>query len=75
MTGKVVSLWYRPPELLLGSDDYTTAVDLWGAACVFGELLEGVPLLDGKTEQDQLQKVFWLLGPPTVAHWPVCTSV
>lgn len=73
MTGKVVSLWYRPPELLLGSDEYTTAVDLWGAACVFGELLEGVPLLDGKTEQDQLRKIFDLVGPPTVAHWPVCT--
>jgi len=75
LTPKVVSLWYRPPELLLGSEDYTTAVDVWGAGCVCGELLEGVPLMDGKNELDQLSKVFELLGPPTVAQWPVCVFV
>ena len=71
LTPKVVSLWYRPPELLLGSEEYTTAVDVWGAACVFGELLKGAPLMDGKNELDQLSKMFQLLGPPTVAQWPV----
>ena len=75
LTPKVVSLWYRPPELLLGSDEYSTAVDIWGAGCVFGEFLEGVPLLDGKNELDQCQKVFQLLGPPTVTQWPVCISI
>jgi serine/threonine protein kinase len=73
LTPKVVSLWYRPPELLLGGgimDYYTVAVDLWGAGCVFGELLDGVPLLDGKNEMDQISKVFRLLGNPTVLAWP-----
>lgn len=75
LTPKVVSLWYRPPELLLGSEEYTTAVDIWGAACVFGELLEGKALMDGKNELDQLDKMFQLLGPPTVAQWPVRISL
>ena len=70
LTPKVVSLWYRPPELLLGGRDYTTAVDIWGAGCVFGELLDGIPLMDGKNELDQISKVFTLLGNPTVSTWP-----
>jgi serine/threonine protein kinase len=73
LTPKVVSLWYRPPELLLGSEEYDAAVDLWGSGCVFGELLEGNPLMDGKNELDQLSKMIQLLGPPTVAQWPVST--
>jgi serine/threonine protein kinase len=70
LTPKVVSLWYRPPELLLGGMDYTVAVDIWGAGCVLGELLDGVPLFDGKNEMDQIFKVFRLLGNPTVSAWP-----
>ncbi len=71
LTPKVVSLWYRPPELLLGSEVYTTAVDIWGTGCVFGELLEGKPLMYGKNELDQLSKMTQLLGYPTVLQWPV----
>merc|ERR1711934_1015869 len=44
-TGKVVTLWYRPPELLLGVHTYGTAVDMWGVGCIFGELLQNAPLL------------------------------
>lgn len=50
LTSKVVTLWYRPPELLLGSTDYDASVDLWSIGCVFAELLQGVPLLQGRTE-------------------------
>lgn len=50
LTSRVVTLWYRPPELLLGSTDYTAAVDLWSVGCVFAELLLGKPILQGRTE-------------------------
>ena len=53
MTANVVSLWYRPPELLLGGTCYGEAIDNWGVGCIFGELLKGRPILRGKTEIDQ----------------------
>ncbi|CAL5392236.1 unnamed protein product [Camellia sinensis] len=50
LTSRVVTLWYRPPELLLGSTDYEASVDLWSVGCVFAELLLGSPILQGRTE-------------------------
>lgn len=50
LTSRVVTLWYRPPELLLGSTDYGASVDLWSVGCVFAELLVGQPVLQGRTE-------------------------
>ena len=50
LTSRVVTLWYRPPELLLGATDYGSAVDLWSVGCVFAELLLGKPILRGRTE-------------------------
>jgi serine/threonine protein kinase len=70
LTPKVVSLWYRPPELLLGSDTYSFSIDIWGAACVIGEFILGVPMFNGKTEMGTLQKIIDLLGPPTFLSWP-----
>mmetsp|Transcript_1108 Transcript_1108/g.2576 ORF Transcript_1108/g.2576 Transcript_1108/m.2576 type:complete len:426 (-) Transcript_1108:359-1636(-) len=70
LTPKVVSLWYRPPELLLGSDLYDEGVDNWGAGCVIGELLDGQPLIKGKNEMDQITKMFKLLRPPDARSWP-----
>jgi serine/threonine protein kinase len=64
LTPKVVSLWYRPPELLLGSSVYTISVDLWAAGCAFGELLQGYPLMAGQNETEQLEQIFSFLGPP-----------
>ncbi|KAF6152170.1 hypothetical protein GIB67_028084 [Kingdonia uniflora] len=54
LTSRVVTLWYRPPELLLGSTDYGAAVDLWSVGCVFAELFLGKPLLQGRTEVNNL---------------------
>lgn len=71
LTPKVVSLWYRPPELLFGSGDYNEAIDNWGAGCAIAELLEGVPLIKGRDEMDQISKLFELLGPPNSRIWPV----
>lgn len=50
LTSRVVTLWYRPPELLLGSTAYGPSVDLWSVGCVFAELLIGKPILQGRTE-------------------------
>jgi len=57
LTQLVVTLWYRAPELLLGTKTYDTAIDMWSLGCVFGELLTKNPLLQGKNEVDQLTKV------------------
>ncbi|TMW66078.1 hypothetical protein Poli38472_003843 [Pythium oligandrum] len=69
-TNKVVTLWYRSPELLLGSTSYDFSVDVWSIGCIFGELLLGRPILQGKTEIDQLQMIFGLVGRPTEENWP-----
>ena len=63
-THMVVTLWYRAPELLLGTNVYTPAIDIWSVGCVFAELLLREPLFMGKNEQDQIEKIFRLLGTP-----------
>lgn len=55
LTSRVVTLWYRPPELLMGSTNYGVSVDLWSVGCVFAELLLGKPILKGNTEVSEQQ--------------------
>ena len=50
LTSHVVTLWYRPPELLLGATYYGVAVDLWSSGCILGELYAGKPIMPGRTE-------------------------
>jgi serine/threonine-protein kinase BUR1 len=69
-TNLVVTRWYRPPELLMGATRYDASVDIWGAGCIFGELLKRHPILVGNSDMDQLQKVFMLCGTPTEENWP-----
>ncbi|XP_010477057.1 PREDICTED: probable serine/threonine-protein kinase At1g54610 isoform X1 [Camelina sativa] len=69
LTSRVVTLWYRPPELLLGATDYGASVDLWSVGCVFAELLLGKPVLQGRTEVEQLHKIFKLCGSPPADYW------
>ncbi|KAG0286261.1 Cyclin-dependent kinase 10 [Linnemannia gamsii] len=69
MTPKVVTLWYRAPELLFGDLNYTTAVDMWSAGCIFGELLKHAPLLPGKVEKQQVDFIIELLGTPHEKIW------
>ncbi|KAF9436740.1 hypothetical protein BGZ76_003097 [Entomortierella beljakovae] len=70
MTQPVVTLWYRAPELLLGSKQYTTAIDIWSIGCIFAEFVNNEPLLPGKSEAEQLEKIFKLLGMPNDKIWP-----
>jgi len=70
LTPKVVSLWYRPPELLFGLERYDQGIDNFGAGCIMGELLLGRPVMDGRNEIDQIQKMFDFLGPPSEDEWP-----
>ncbi|KAG2721555.1 hypothetical protein I3843_02G073600 [Carya illinoinensis] len=69
MTSRVVTLWYRPPELLLGATDYGVGVDLWSAGCILAELLAGKPIMPGRTEVEQLHKIFKLCGSPSEGYW------
>lgn len=69
-TNKVITLWYRPPELLLGETRYGAAVDVWSAGCILAELILGKPLFTGKTDMDQLKLIFDLMGTPTPQSWP-----
>ncbi|OMJ25941.1 Cyclin-dependent kinase 11B [Smittium culicis] len=70
MTQLVVTLWYRAPELLFGAKEYSTAVDMWSVGCIFAELIDKSPLFPGRSEIDQISKIFTLLGSPTQENWP-----
>ncbi|WOL01384.1 hypothetical protein Cni_G10100 [Canna indica] len=69
-TPLVVTLWYRALELLLGAKEYSTAIDMWSLGCIMAELLSKEPLFNGKTEFDQLDKIFRTLGTPNERIWP-----
>ncbi|XP_062026237.1 probable serine/threonine-protein kinase At1g09600 [Rosa rugosa] len=69
LTSRVVTLWYRPPELLLGSTDYGVSVDLWSSGCILAELFHGKPIMPGRTEVEQLHKIFKLCGSPSEEYW------
>ncbi|XP_023661790.1 cyclin-dependent kinase 15 isoform X2 [Paramormyrops kingsleyae] len=70
-SSEVVTLWYRPPDVLMGSTDYSTALDIWGAGCIFIEMLQGAPAFPGVADAfEQLQKIWAVLGVPTEETWP-----
>ncbi|KFK38426.1 hypothetical protein AALP_AA3G111700 [Arabis alpina] len=71
LTNRVITLWYRPPELLLGATKYGPAIDMWSVGCIFAELLNGgKPILPGKTDPEQLTKIYELCGSPDENNWP-----
>jgi cyclin-dependent kinase len=70
-THEVVTLWYRAPEVLLGSRHYSTAIDMWSVGCIFAEMaMQGTPLFPGDSEIDQIFKIFRILGTPNEEVWP-----
>ncbi|RKP13259.1 protein serine/threonine kinase [Piptocephalis cylindrospora] len=67
---EVVTLWYRAPDVLMGSRQYGTSIDLWSIGCIFAEMASGRPLFPGSSVSDELLRIFRLLGTPTEATWP-----
>ena len=70
LTQTVITLWYRPIELLFGETVYGPAVDMWSIGCIFGELLKKKAILQGQGELDQIDRIFKLVGAPSDEHWP-----
>ena len=69
-THEVVTLWYRAPEVLLGSKHYSTPVDVWSIGCIYVEMSTRQPLFPGDSEIDQIFRIFRSLGTPTPDVWP-----
>lgn len=78
----VVTIWYRAPELLLGSRHYTPAIDMWALGCIFAELLSLRPIFKGEEakmdskktvpfQRNQMQKIVDIMGMPTKERWPL----
>lgn len=63
-SNEVVTLWYRAPDVLLGSRTYSTSIDVWSAGCIMAEMISGVPLFRGRDNNDQLNQILRILGTP-----------
>lgn len=70
LTNRVITLWYRPPELLLGCTNYSTKIDMWSVGCVIAEMFRRGGLLKGTNESHQLDLIFKMMGHPSTADWP-----
>ncbi|VDM57970.1 unnamed protein product [Angiostrongylus costaricensis] len=69
-SNEVVTLWYRPPDVLLGSTDYSTHIDMWGVGCILFEMVAGRALFPGSTTDEQLGLIFRTLGSPRSDRHP-----
>lgn len=74
-THEVVTLWYRAPDVLLGSRKYSTPVDIWSVGCIFAEMVNGTPLFTGSSEESQLDTIFRHLGTPDETIFPELTEL
>ncbi|CAL4903777.1 unnamed protein product [Urochloa decumbens] len=68
LTSRVVTLWYRPPELLLGATEYGVTVDMWSTGCIVAELFASKPIMPGRTEVEQIHRIFKLCGSPSEGY-------
>lgn len=69
-TQSTQTLWYRAPEVLMGSENYNSAADIWSIGCVLAEVLVGRPLFPSRSTVDQLHVIFRVLGTPDECSWP-----
>jgi negative regulator of PHO system len=69
-SSEVVTLWYRAPDVLMGSRNYSTSIDMWSAGCILAEMFIGRPLFPGASNEDQLMKIFKVMGTPNERTWP-----
>lgn len=74
-THEVVTLWYRAPEILLGSRLYSTGIDMWSIGCIFAEMITRKPLFPGDSEIDEIFKIFRVLGTANEESWPGVTTL
>ncbi|GJE84848.1 serine/threonine-protein kinase [Phanerochaete sordida] len=74
-TNRVITLWYRPPELLFGTTVYGPEVDMWSAGCIMLELFTKKPIFQGNDEIHQLDVIYKILGTPTAERWPGVSSL
>jgi serine/threonine protein kinase len=74
-THEVVTLYYRAPEILLGSVEYSPAIDMWSIGCIFLEMLVLKPFFLGTSEKDQYERIFRELGTPNETIWPGITKL
>eukprot|EP00957_Ditylum_brightwellii_P102582 7818458-Ditylum_brightwellii.AAC.1 len=70
LTNRVITLWYRPTELLLGCVEYTPKIDMWSVGCIIAELFRRSGFLKGANEASQLNLIFQIAGHPTEEDWP-----
>jgi len=75
LTHEVVTLWYRPPEILLGSQTYAPPVDIWAVGTILVEMVTKRPMFPGECEIDELFKIFRVLGTPDDDMWPGVTGL
>ncbi|KAI3631454.1 hypothetical protein MIR68_010944 [Amoeboaphelidium protococcarum] len=69
-SNEVVTLWYRAPDVLLGNKSYDTSIDIWSIGCIMGEMVNNRPVFPGTSVNDQLHKIFQILGSPNQTVWP-----
>ncbi|XP_064395856.1 cyclin-dependent kinase 9-like isoform X1 [Halichondria panicea] len=74
-TNRVVTLWYRPPEILLGERNYGPPIDMWGAGCIMCEMWTRRPIMQGETEQHQIFLICQLCGSIMPDIWPSCDKL
>uniref|UniRef100_A0A0N4ZT45 Cyclin-dependent kinase 7 n=1 Tax=Parastrongyloides trichosuri TaxID=131310 RepID=A0A0N4ZT45_PARTI len=74
-TCQVITIWYRPPELFYGASNYSGSIDIWSVGCIIAELLLRTPIFPGKSDLDQLSKIFHILGTPKLEDWPLMTEL
>ena len=72
ITPSVYDFRYRPPDVLLGSTEYSTSLDIWATGCIFLEMIYGYPCFTSESEDifEQMDKIFRVLGTPTEESWP-----
>lgn len=70
MTQEVITMWYRPPELLLGEYHYSVELDIWSVGCIMAEFIQREPFFRGRTELEQLDLIFRVVGSPSEDTWP-----
>ena len=74
-SNEVVTLWYRPPDVLLGSTDYADNIDMWGVGCIFFEMACGRPMFPGSNVEEELTLIWKIMGTPSEETWPGVTKM